>query len=204
MFSNKINRFLSAIALVLLISACQPKLLKYLNKELGTTEISVDGMLSFDENGEAHYRAKVESFDQKISGQLIFKKSDSAYRAVMITDFGLKVIDLELYENGDYHVKHIMKHMDYNFVKQSFALNLFMLLPQANSVGNEYYSNNKQLIIHAPQSHTIYYFENEKMIITERYRGNKKLWASAEKSSEGMIEIHQTNPEIFISLQMIE
>ena len=204
MFSNKkLSLFRWVLGLLFLMS-CQPRVLKKLDKQSPIEEISVEGLANFNTNKEAHYRAKVEAFDQKISGQLILKNQDTNYRAVMITDFGLKVMDLTIFANGDYQVNHIMKHMDYQFVKHSMALNILMLLPQQFNMEAEAYSSGQELLIYAPQIHSIYYLEEDNLQKVERYRGKNKLWASAERLGVDRIQIIQKNPDIAISLKTIE
>lgn len=204
MFLNRTHGFIGAIALLFVLSSCHPKVLKGLMEEEIYELESINGLIEFDQNNEAYYRAKIEAFDQKISGQLIIKKEDSSYRAVMITDFGLKVIDLEIDENGSYEVNHIMKHMDYDFVKESFALNLLMLLPNNQNDSFVFYSNENQLLIQYPPLNMIYYFNDKHIEKVERYRGKKKVWALASINKNAIIEIHQTNPPIFMSLKPID
>lgn len=204
MFLNKRLIHIVLVFGLLLFISCQPKVLRKLDKQNQVQEFSIEGLANFQINTEVHYRAKVEAFDQKISGQLIIKNQDTNYRAVMITDFGLKVIDLTIFTNGDYHVNHIMKHMDYQFVKHSLALNILMLLPQDFNIGHDSYNAGQQLLVHAPQIHSIYYLKDDKLQKVERYRGKNKLWATAEKVGVDRIQIIQKNPDIAISLKTIE
>lgn len=192
------------LAVFLTLSSCQPRVLKGLMEEDDHQLIQINGLLHFNEQQQAHYRAKIEAFDQKISGPMIFKKQESSYRVVMITDFGLKVIDMILFENGDYQVKHIMKHMDYEFIKQSFALNLMMLLPNSHSNDFVYFSKNDQGFIQYPPQNIIYYEKEAIIDKVERYRGKKKVWATAILEKNERIEIHQTSPAIYISLNPID
>lgn len=203
MFSNRTQGIIMGLAVLLTLTSCQPKVLKGLMEEKNHELIQINGLLRFNEQQQAYYRAKIEAFDQKISGPMIIKKQDSSYRVVMITDFGLKVIDMMLFENGDYQVKHIMKHMDYEFIKQSFAFNLWMLLPNSHSDDFVYYSKNDQSFIQYPPQNIIYYKKGANIAKVERYRGKKKLWATAILEKNDRIEIHQTNPAIYISLKPI-
>lgn len=186
------------------ISACQPKVLKGLVEEERQDWGALEGMLVFDEEGKAQYRVKIEAFDQKISGQLIIKKEEQSYRTVIITDFGLKVIDLILFENGEYQVEHIMKHMDYDFVKESFALNILMLLPNPHSDAFTYFINEDLLYIQYPPLNFIYYQKEANIAKVERYRGRKKVWATAVEDEHHLIEVRQTNPSIYMSLKAID
>ena len=81
-----------ALGLLFLIS-CQPSVLKKLDKQSESTNLKIEGLASFQSSNEIHYRSKVDAFGQKLSGQLILKDQDTNFRAVMITDFGLKVMD---------------------------------------------------------------------------------------------------------------
>ncbi|NPD45285.1 MULTISPECIES: hypothetical protein [unclassified Lentimicrobium] len=192
-----------ALGLLLLIS-CQPSVLKKLDKQSESTKLKIEGLASFQSSNEIHYRSKVDAFGQKLSGQLILKNQDTNFRAVMITDFGLKVMDLTISKNGDYQMNHIMKHMDYKFVKHSMALNILMLLPQDFNIEVQTYSSDQELLVYAPQIHSIYFLEQDDLKKVERFRGKNKLWATAEKVGEDMISIIQKNPDIAISLKKIE
>lgn len=203
MFLNRTQGIMMGLAVLLTLSSCQPRVLKGLMEENDHQLIQINGLLRFNEQQQAHYRAKIEAFDQKISGPMIIKKQESSYRVVMITDFGLKVIDMILFENGDYQVKYIMKHMDYEFIKQSFALNLWMLLPNSHSNDFVYYSKNDQGFIQYPPQNIIYYEKEAIIHKVERYRGKKKVWATAILEKNDRIEIHQTSPAIYISLKPI-
>lgn len=204
MFSNKKLSLIGLVLGFLLLISCQPKVLKKLDKQSPIQELSVEGLANFQNNNELRYRAKVDAFGQKLSGQLILKNQDTNYRAVMITDFGLKVIDLTLNANGEYEVNHIMKHMDYQFVKHSMALNILMLLPQQFNMEAQAYFSGQELLIYAPQIHSIYYLEDDDLQKVERFRGKNKLWATAEKVGVDEIQIIQKNPDIAISLKTIE
>lgn len=204
MFLNRTPGIIAAFIVLLVLSSCQPKVLKGLMEEEKHELRAIDGLVTFNEHQEAYYRAKVEAFDQKISGQLIIKKEEGSYRAVMITDFGLKVIDLLMDEKGSYQVNHIMKHMDYDFVKESFALNLLLLLPNNRMDSFMFYKDENQLLIHCPSLNIIYYLDGKQLNKVERYRGKKKIWAVASLNNHAIIEIHQTNPSIFMSLKPID
>lgn len=204
MFSNKRFSHIGWVLGLLLLISCQPKVLKKLDKQSETTNLKIEGLASFQSSNEIHYRSKVEAFGQKLSGQLILKNQDTNYRAVMITDFGLKVMDLTISQNGEYQVNHIMKHMDYKFVKHSMALNILMLLPQDFTRDYDSYHSGQQKLLYAPQIHSIYYMEDNGLSKVERYRGKNKLWATAEKVGADEIQIIQKNPDIAISLKKIE
>jgi len=204
MFLNRSVANFILLGLVIALCSCQARVFRGLMVEdCEGMELSV-GLLDFDEKQEAHYRAKIEAFDQTISGQLIIKNLDSNYRAVIITDFGLTIMDLTLETDGDFKFNHIMKHMDYQFVRQSMALNVLMLLPQDFSAKNNCYSDSDLLLVHAPLIHSIYYIKKGNLEKVERYRGKNKLWCSAEKVGEDGIQLVQKNPHIAIRLKTIE
>lgn len=148
---------------------------------------------------EKTFRAKVKGFNQEMSGLLVAKRLDSSYRFVMVTDFGLKVFDFSLKQDGSYEFHYIMKHMDYDFLKNSMALNILMLLPIHMDALSNYYQKD-DFVVYTPQKKMLYFVKDEKIIEVQRFRGKRSIWAKT-KFIENNIEIHQNKPEILIQLK---
>lgn len=159
--------------------------------------------IKLDQSDEGHFRAKVEAFGQKLTGVLIVQKEDTSYRAVMITDFGLKVIDIQIFNNGTYLCHHIMKHLDYDFVKDSFANNLRMLLSVSDQALIKYQDMNGFDLIYAPQAKMLFYWQDEELKKVERYRNKSKILATAHQSNGSLI-IEQVKPQLSILLKPLK
>lgn len=181
--------------------SCQPKVLRNLSQIQAPAEIHLASMIDIDHGEERTYRASFSGFQQSMSGLLVVKKIDEDYRFVMITDFGLKVFDLSINSAGKYDFHHIMKHMDYDFLKNSLALNLLMLLPYDIDSEVEYYSNN-DLLIYAPQKKMLYFVKEEKINQVYRFKGKRKVGAKASFDDQN-IRIEQHQPEIRIQLKVL-
>lgn len=187
------------IVMFLILTSCQPKALKNLTQIGQQVELEAKSMINISVGEEKTYRAQVKGFNQKMSGLLVTKKVDSMYRFVMVTDFGLKVFDFSLNEEGEYEYYHIMKHMDYEFLKNSIALNMLMLLPIQMNGEEEYYQKD-DLMVYTPPKKMLYFVNDEKIHQVQRFRGKRNIWAEAELK-EKSIEIHQNKPEIHIQLR---
>jgi hypothetical protein len=195
------NRSIGAAFLLLFLVSCQPKAIRNLSSIQPSAVMHLTPMIDINEGEENTYRASIKGFQQSMSGLLVVKKILEDYRFVMITDFGLKVFDLSIHKSGEYEFHHIMKHMDYDFLKNSLALNLLMLLPVDFENDTEFYVNN-DLLVYAPQHKMLYFVENEKINKVQRFRGKRKVWAAAS-FEEKNIQIEQNQPEIRIQLKSL-
>jgi len=162
-------------------------------------EINAKPLIEISKGDEKTFRAKVKGFNQEMSGLLVAKRLDSSYRFVMVTDFGLKVFDFSLSQDGTYDFHHIMKHMDYDFLKNSIALDMLMLLPFDLNSEIEIYEKD-DFIVYTPQKKMLYFVTDEQINKVQRFSGKRKIWAEA-KFIEDNIEIHQNKPEILIQLK---
>lgn len=173
--------------------------MKNLNQIDQLAEVKAKSMIEISLGEEKTFRAKVKGFNQEMSGLLVAKRLDSNYRFVMVTNFGLKVFDFSLGMNGTYEFHHIMKHMDYDFLKNSIALDMLMLLPiNSNEICNYYQKDD--FLVYTPQKKMLYFVMDEKINRVQRFRGKRNIGAEA-KFDENHIEIHQNKPEILIQLK---
>ncbi len=203
MFLNRITiKLVFLVVLFLGLYSCAPAPLKGLEKQVLNNSVILASPIVFSKSGQANYRCKIEAFDQLISGVFIFKKEEQEVRAVMITDFGLKVMDMSLSSNGDYQVNYIMKHLNYKFVRESLALNLLMLIENQIDSDSYTYQNEKSMLYYDQKM--IYYQENDRTLKIERYRGRNKLIAIAEIQKSAIIDIQQLNPKMRMILSLIK
>lgn len=185
--------------LVLYLVSCQPKALKNLAEVQQDIELKAYPIIDISLGEEKTFRAKLKGFNQEMSGLLVAKRLDSSYRFVMVTDFGLKVFDFSVEKNGNYEFHHIMKYMDYDFLKNSMALNMLMLLPINMDALSNYYQKD-DYVVYTPQKKMLYFVKDEKITEVQRFKGKRSIWADA-KFIEDNIEIHQNKPEILIQLK---
>lgn len=201
-----LNRILTKLVLLFTLFfglySCAPAHLKHLEKHKLKNALTLYSPIHFNKSGQANYRCKIEAFDQLITGVLIFKKVEQEVRVVMITDFGLKVMDVSLFNNGTYEVNYMMKHLDYKFVRESFSLNLMMLLDKEIAADAYIYQKeNTKLFL---DNKMIYYLDNDRTTKVERYRGKNKLIAIAEIQKSANIDIQQLNPKMRMTLSPIK
>ena len=200
MFFIKKPYLLLVFLLAIILHSCQPKIWQQMKQVEGEERSELQSWISLDKGEESQWRAKVEAFRQKLTGILVLQKEDSSYRAVMITDFGLKVIDLQIFDNGTYLCHHIMKHLDYDFVKDSFVNNLRMLLSVSDQELTKYQNLDGFDMVYAPQTKMLYYWQDDELTKVERYRSKSKIWANAHKNNNNII-IEQVKPQLSILLK---
>ena len=199
MFLNRIYLiFILLFSLFVGLNSCAPKVLKGLEKMDLKEAVNLSSVIKYTVDGQANYRCKIEAFDQQISGVMIFKEMEESDRVVMITDFGLKVIDITFADDGSYVINHIMKHLDYKFIKESFALNISMLLHKEMPIGADVYRDSTSRIYSSAAQ--LFFQKNQQTIKVERYRGKTKLIASAIVQENSEIDIQQFNPKISMKL----
>jgi len=202
--SRIIIKLILVSELLIGLNSCTPKVLRGLEKTSLKTVVNLPSVVIYTAEGQANYRCKIEAFDQHISGVMIFKEiKDSENRAesdrvVMITDFGLKVIDVSFSQDGSYVINHIMKHLDYKFLRESFALNISMALGKQIPIGTEIYQDSSYLIY--PLASQLFFQKNDQTVKVERYRGENKMIVSAIVQENGEIDIQQFNPKINMKL----
>ena len=180
------------------LNSCAPKVLRDLKKTSLKETVSLPSLINYTVEGQANYRCKIEAFDQHISGIMIFKKIKEKDRVVVITDFGLKVIDISFADDGSYVINHIMKHLDYEFLRESFALNISMLRHKEIPMDAYEYENSEYKIYSLASD--LFFQKNQQTTKVERYRGNNKLIARAIVQEDNIIDIQQFNPRINMKL----
>ncbi len=199
MFLNRINiNLILLLGLLIVLNSCAPKVLKGLKKMSLNEAVKLPSVINYTDEGQANYRCKIEAFDQHISGVMIFKEKNEGDRVVMITDFGLKVIDISFAADGSYVINHIMKHLDYKFLKESFALNISMLLNKQIPLGAAVYEDSKYRIYSSASQ--LFFQQNQQTSKIERYRGKNKLIARVIMQGNAEIDIQQFNPQINMKL----
>jgi len=196
--SRKSIKIYLLFVLFLGLYSCAPKVLNGLEKQTLNQSVSLASMIDYQENGQANYRCKIDAFEQHISGMMIFKKTEQNRRVVMMTDFGLKVIDISYDNEGGYVINYIMKHFDYKFIRESFALNIAMLLQTRIPQGNNSYQRAEDWVYYAPP--VLFFQKDQQTLRVERYRGKNKCLAIAEMQKNAVIRIQQNKPEISIKL----
>ena len=197
--STKLILIFWILSLAVGIYSCQPKVLNNLTQLEQVNDIKAKPLIDISMGEEKTFRAKVSGFDQEMSGLLVVKKLDKEYRFVMVTDFGLKVFDLSLKSNAEYEFHHIMKHMDYEFLKNSLTLDMLMLLPIELNEEAEFYQKD-DFVVYTPQKKMLYFVKDDKIHQVQRFRRKRNNWAEA-KWTEKSIDIHQKKPEIHIQLK---
>ena len=189
------------IMLLFGLYSCALAPLKNLEKQTLQQDVQMNTPLIFNNASQVNYRCKILAFDQLLTGVMVFKKVEQGIRVVMLTDFGLKVIDIRMNKDDTYQVNYIMKHMDYAFVRESFAKNLRMLMDNKVAAYTYEYQDGDNHLFY--DKHLLYYQKDNRTFKIERYRGKNKLIAIAEIQKNANIDILQLNPKMSINLSLI-
>ena len=169
MYLNKSAFRLFAVVYLLSLAlvSCSPKLLRGLEESIVSEQEMSGALIEMEEGRMRKYRCKLKAFDQKITGMLIVKETQSETRAVIITDFGLQVVDISFDANEVFHISHIMKHLDYDFIKESLAQNILMLLNHRLVTGDRVFEKENSQLIYLSNLNMIYYQRHDSIYRTE-------------------------------------
>lgn len=86
------------------------------------------------------YQAELTAMTHVISGMMLIKKTGDTYRAVFMSEIGLKYFDIEIgsTETGDYRVHYIMEMLNRKALNSFFETTLRMLTLNFGDVKKEY------------------------------------------------------------------
>jgi len=94
----------------------------------------------------ALYKAKINIADKKYSGLFYFKlMEDTSYRVVLLSEFGLNLLDLE-YKNHDFTVVNCKSFLDKSIIVNTLKKDLKLLLDFPESKTKIVYDNNYQSV----------------------------------------------------------
>jgi hypothetical protein len=181
-------------------SSCSPKVLHGLEKQSLKQSVVLAPMVDYGVNGQVNYRCEIHAFSNPIKGLMIFKQMENEERVVIITDFGLKVIDISYKNDGTYVLNYIMEHMDTDYIKGYFVYNIAMLIRKQISLSAKIFKNS-EYVVYSDDSY-LYFQKNNKTEKVERYRGSK-LIATAEKKANMNIYVEQKRMGIFMKLTLV-
>ena len=187
-------------ALFFCFSSCSPKVLHGLEKQSLKQSVVLAPLVDYGLNGQVNYRCKIDVLNNPISGLMIFKQMENGERVVIITDFGLKVIDISYKNDGTYVLNYIMEHMDVDYIKGYFVYNMAMLVRKQISLSAKMFKNS-EYVVYSDDSY-LYFQKNNKTEKVERYRGSK-LIATAEKKANMNIYVEQKRMGIFMKLTLV-
>jgi len=116
--------------LLILFSSCA-NLKIQAGQKLSESSLEFPENLWFSESQEkALYKINIEAFHQKQGGLLMVMQAEkSSLRLLMVTEFGLKVFDVEYFKGDSVRVHYIMKHLDNPYIVNALFDNLKVFWP---------------------------------------------------------------------------
>lgn len=160
---------------------------------------------------KALYKINIEAFHQKQSGMLFVKQADSSsIRLLMLTEFGLKVFDIQYYIGDSVKLHYIMNHLDNPYISNALIDNFKVLWPKILSdarMGYFYNEKEKKYLYRLESEGEDWRYQmNQNMQTTEIQRlntGTKKALIQINNQMDEFF-ISTKHPKILIRLKKIE
>ncbi len=202
------KRFFGFLLLLFLFSSCGNLKLNSWTLTNEKTAI-VPGNLWFSSPLEKTiFKINIEAFHQKQSGILIVKQNTSeSLRLLMLTEFGLKVFDVEYFKSDSMVLHYIMKHLDIPYVKQALFDNFKLFVPGTVSFNQaDNYSRDADKLTRFTYKNETwdYQFKEPNSLVEIRRFKNSRLSATVQFDKSGQVIFIQTkHPHIAIRLKNI-
>lgn len=127
---------------------------------VSNSEKSVEN-LYFSSNDDYVYKCQMDIYKNHVSGILIIKKiSETTHRVAMTSDFGNKLIDFEISDNGfklNYVLPDLDKKIVINFLKNDFQ----QLLKRQYPVTESFENKNSKIYLSKVNQKAYYLFFNK-------------------------------------------
>ena len=204
------HTILGLFILLLIFSSCG-------NLKLQTWQPTTESIVNLPDNfwfsnyqPKALYKINIEAFHQKQSGMLIIKQDiPSSIRMLMITEFGLKVFDVEYFKGDSLQIHYIMKHLDSPYISNALFDNLKVLWPKIRlNCTASYFDNEKKkefsIRLEKDKEEWIYQFDQDQKIaeILRLEKGRKKSITHFDSQTENIF-LKTKHPSISIRLKKI-
>ncbi len=129
-------------------------------KSVSNSETTVEN-LYFSSNEDYVYKCQMDIYKNHVSGILIIKKiNETTHRVVLTSDFGNKLIDFKVSENGfklNYVLPDLDKKIVINFLKNDFQ----ELLRQKYPVNESFENENSKIYFSKIEKKNYYLFFNK-------------------------------------------
>lgn len=201
---------LGLLVLLMLFSACAN--LKT-HRWYRYTESRIDIPENFwlaDSQKKILYKINIEAFHQKQSGLLMVKQADeSSIRLLMVTEFGLKVFDVEYFKGDSLSLHYIMKHLDNPYITNALFDNMKVLYPGIlTNISEEFLYNEKEKefisrLESGKEQWDYFMTEDQKIYKIERLESGRKRALIQFDNQTKEILIKTKHPSISIRLKKI-
>lgn len=129
-------------------------------KQVLTTEKTVEN-LYFSSSEDYVYKCQMDIYKNHVSGILIIKKlNETTHRVALTSDFGNKLIDFEVSDNGfklNYVLPDLDKKIVINFLKNDFQ----QLLKRQYHVSESFENDNAKIYLSKIENKAYYLFFNK-------------------------------------------
>ncbi|HAG17365.1 MAG TPA: hypothetical protein DCG69_12735 [Bacteroidales bacterium] len=208
---RRTKRFLPlSFIILLLFSACANLKLQSSDSEVSKNDALPKNLLLENQKENASWKINIDAFHQKISGILLVKQEQESLRLLMVTEFGLKVFDVEYFINQPYKTHFVMKHLDNPFItKVLFKLFEGFWIDSALFQNNEFgfmkRRNRNAYLLNKEEDKWIYFFDTENQISEfVRFENGKKRAAVNVNRAIGEMECSTLKPKIAVRLKKLQ
>ncbi len=160
---------------------------------------------------KALYKINIEAFHQKQGGMLMVKQEEkSSLRLLMITEFGLKVFDVEYFKGDSVRLHYIMKHLDNPYIINALFDNLKVLWPNilSDKTLTNFKNEKKNEFISCLESGVEQWnylmTEDKEIRKIERFENGRKRAGIRFDDLSGEIVLKTKRPSISIRLKKIK
>lgn len=206
-----VHRYIFGLFVLLILFPSCANLNIQAGQKLSESRYDFPENLWFSELQEkALYKINIEAFHQKQGGVLMVKQSgESSLRLLMVTEFGLKVFDVEYFKGDSVQVHYIMKHLDNPYIVNALFDNLKVFWPNilTNRTTEYFYSEKKKEYLYRLGTEVEqwnYLMSQDKEIrkIERSANGRKKASIQFDNQTEEIL-IKTKRPSISIRLKKI-
>jgi len=207
----KCRSILIVLVLLIIFSSCANlKLQSWENiDEIGMPK--PENLWFKNQEQKALYKINIEAFQQKQGGMLIVKQDDlSSIRLLMVTEFGLKVFDVEYYKGDSLKLNYIMKHLDNPYIINALFDNFKVFWPNIlTNVKTDYYHHERKTeylySLENGEEKWFYLYDNEKQLyeIQRIENGRKKSIINLDIQTKEIL-LKTKHPSIRIRLKKID
>ncbi|HBK70203.1 MAG TPA: hypothetical protein DDZ39_00860 [Flavobacteriaceae bacterium] len=201
---------LISLLLIVVLLSCTLSTTKHLI-ETNTTSTTFTNTYFSDTKRDYVYKANIDVYGKHFGGLMIVKKiANEHHRVVFTTEFGSKILDIEVLEN-DFKINFVLEELNKKIVLNTLKKD-FKILVQENHTVEKTYSNDDAIVYQSKAGkRTNYFFVNDcsrdlkKIVNTSKTK--EKVIITFEKTAKALakeISIDHKNIKLSIDLKYLD
>ncbi len=193
---------------LLLLTSCSPIIKDYLAEKNSVSQI--ENHYFSDTEKDYVYKAQIDIYGNYIGGILIIKPlAEGHHRIVFTTEFGAKMLDMEL-KNNELIKNKIVKKLDKNIIINTLKKDFEILLQEKTKVLNTYRFGRNTIYQTKKENRFNFYFynpQNELFKITNTTKYKEKvvfLFSNFKNKKPQHIRMKHENIKLVIELKRLK